>query len=167
MNQPVVHVGDRSLRSESGIALIISLMAMLFMMALGSVLMLSTATETKIANNFRNSSEALYAADAGLEGFLTQPLRSAPADAAERIALVLALTRARADIVVTSGLRPLESDAFRDWVRERTEHALREGAAFVELGLSSDAFVTAPQRLLRIRAGKAVAIGHPASVEAL
>jgi len=66
-NRPVVHGGDRSLRSESGIALIISLMAMLFMMALGSVLMLSTATETKIANNFRNSSEALYAADAGLE----------------------------------------------------------------------------------------------------
>ena len=66
-NQPVVHGGDRSLRSESGIALIIALMAMLFMMALGTVLMLSTTTETKIANNFRNSSEALYAADAGLE----------------------------------------------------------------------------------------------------
>ena len=67
INRPVVHGGDRSLRSESGIALVISLMAMLFMMALGSVLMMSTATETKIANNFRNSSEALYAADAGLE----------------------------------------------------------------------------------------------------
>src|SRR6185436_18468017 len=52
---------------ENGIALIIALMAMLFMMALGSALMLSTTTETKIANNFRNSSEALYAADAGLE----------------------------------------------------------------------------------------------------
>ena len=67
MNRPVVHDGDRSLRSESGIALIISLMAMLFMMALGTALMLSTATETRIANNFRNGSEALYAADAGLE----------------------------------------------------------------------------------------------------
>ena len=67
-NQSVVHGGgDRSLRSENGIALIIALMAMLFMMALGSALMLSTTTETKIANNFRNSSEALYAADAGLE----------------------------------------------------------------------------------------------------
>ena len=42
-------------------------MAMLFMMALGSALMLSTTTETRIASNFRNSSEALYAADAGLE----------------------------------------------------------------------------------------------------
>ena len=67
INTPAVHGGDRSLRSESGIALIISLMAMLFMLALGSALMMSTATETKIANNFRNSSEALYAADAGLE----------------------------------------------------------------------------------------------------
>jgi hypothetical protein len=42
-------------------------MAMLFMMALGSALMLTTVTETKISNNFRHSSEALYAADAGLE----------------------------------------------------------------------------------------------------
>ncbi len=66
-NEPVVHGGDRSLRSESGIALIISLMAMLFMMALGTTLMLSTTTETRIASNFRNSSAALYAADAGLE----------------------------------------------------------------------------------------------------
>lgn len=67
MSPPIVHGGDRSLRSESGIALIISLMAMLFMMALGTALMLSTSTETRIANNFRNSSEALYAAEAGLE----------------------------------------------------------------------------------------------------
>ena len=67
MSRPIVDGGDRSLRSEGGIALIISLMAMLFMMALGAALMLSTSTDTKIANNFRNSSEALYAADAGLE----------------------------------------------------------------------------------------------------
>lgn len=58
---------DRCLESERGVALIIALMAMLFMLALGSALMLTTATETKIANNFRNSSESLYAADAGLE----------------------------------------------------------------------------------------------------
>jgi hypothetical protein len=42
-------------------------MAMLFMMALGTALMLSTMTETRISGHFRNSSEALYAADAGLE----------------------------------------------------------------------------------------------------
>ena len=66
MNQPSSHVKER-LGTERGIALIIALMAMLFMMALGSALMLSTITEKKIANNFRGSSEALYAADAGLE----------------------------------------------------------------------------------------------------
>ncbi len=54
-------------RSERGVALIIALMAILFMMALGGALMLSTTTETRIANNFRNRLEALYAADAGLE----------------------------------------------------------------------------------------------------
>jgi Tfp pilus assembly protein PilX len=66
MNQPSSRV-ERRLNDERGIALIIALMAMLFMMALGSALMLSTVTEKKIANNFRGSSEALYAADAGLE----------------------------------------------------------------------------------------------------
>ena len=66
-NHPVVHGGDRSLRSENGIALIIALMAMLFMMALCGALMLSTSTETRIATSFRNRLEALYAADAGLE----------------------------------------------------------------------------------------------------
>jgi Tfp pilus assembly protein PilX len=42
-------------------------MAMMFMTALGTALMLTTSTETRISNNFRHGSEALYAADAGLE----------------------------------------------------------------------------------------------------
>ena len=58
---------DRSVGSERGIALLIAIMAMLFMTALGTALMLTTATETKISNNFRHSSESLYATDAGLE----------------------------------------------------------------------------------------------------
>jgi len=47
--------------------MIIALMAMTLMIALGTALMLSTVTETKITTNFRNNSESLYAADAGLE----------------------------------------------------------------------------------------------------
>lgn len=54
-------------RSERGIALIIALMAMTLMIALGTALILTTVTETKITTNFRNNSESLYAADAGLE----------------------------------------------------------------------------------------------------
>ena len=57
----------RRVRSERGVALIVSLMAILFMMALGGALTLSTTAETRIATNFRNRLEALYAADAGLE----------------------------------------------------------------------------------------------------
>ena len=53
--------------SERGIAMIIALMAMTMMIALGAALMLTTTTESKIVNNYRNSSESLYAADAGLE----------------------------------------------------------------------------------------------------
>jgi Tfp pilus assembly protein PilX len=61
--RPSHHVAD----SERGIALIIALMAMSLMIALGTALMLSTTTESKIVTNFRNNSESLYAADAGLE----------------------------------------------------------------------------------------------------
>jgi len=46
---------------------IIAIMAMMLMMALGTALILTTTTESKIVMNFRNSSEAAYAADAALE----------------------------------------------------------------------------------------------------
>src|SRR5215212_2951883 len=54
-------------RSEHGIALVIAMMAMLLMSALGIALVLTTSSETMIAGNFSNSSEALYAADAAVE----------------------------------------------------------------------------------------------------
>ena len=52
---------------ERGIAMIIALMAMTLMVALGTALILATMTETKIVTNFKNNSESLYAADAGME----------------------------------------------------------------------------------------------------
>jgi hypothetical protein len=54
-------------RDESGVALIVALMAMMLMMALGMALILTTTTETKISANYREGTEALYAADAALE----------------------------------------------------------------------------------------------------
>ena len=54
-------------RDEQGIALIVSLMAMTLMMALGMALMLTTMTEGKIAGNYRDGTEASYAADAAVE----------------------------------------------------------------------------------------------------
>ena len=61
---PVAH-HDRN--GERGVALILALMTMLFLMATGTALILTTTTESAIARNFRISSEALYAADAVLE----------------------------------------------------------------------------------------------------
>ena len=65
------HQQRRSLSSragdEQGIALIIALMSMTLMMALGLALMLTTTTETRISGNYRQGSEALYAADAAVE----------------------------------------------------------------------------------------------------
>ena len=55
------------IRDEHGIAMLIAMMAMLLMTALGIALILTTSSETMIAGNFRNGSEALYAADAAVE----------------------------------------------------------------------------------------------------
>lgn len=55
------------LADERGVALIISLLAMTLMMALGMALILTTMTEGKIASNYRDGTEALYAADAAVE----------------------------------------------------------------------------------------------------
>lgn len=54
-------------RDEQGVALIVALMAMTLMMALGISLVLTTMTEGKIAANYRDGGEALYAADAAVE----------------------------------------------------------------------------------------------------
>ena len=55
------------LASEQGTALIIALMAMMLLTALGAAVVMVSNTETRIAANYRNSQEALYAADAALE----------------------------------------------------------------------------------------------------
>lgn len=55
------------LRDERGVAMIIAMMAVLLMSALGIALVLTTTTETRIAGNFRDGHEALYAADAAVE----------------------------------------------------------------------------------------------------
>jgi hypothetical protein len=57
----------RLVQDERGVALIIALIATLLLTALGMALILVTNTETKITANFRNSQEALYAADGGTE----------------------------------------------------------------------------------------------------
>jgi hypothetical protein len=52
---------------ERGVALIVALMSMLLMLGLGLALVLTTTTETMITGNYRGGSEAMYAADAGVE----------------------------------------------------------------------------------------------------
>jgi Tfp pilus assembly protein PilX len=58
---------QRDARGESGVALIVALLAMLLLTALGMSLMLTTTTETMITANYRDGLEAMYAADAGIE----------------------------------------------------------------------------------------------------
>jgi Tfp pilus assembly protein PilX len=55
------------LGNEDGTALIIALMSVMLLTALGAAVVMVSNTETMIAANHRNSSEALYAADAAVE----------------------------------------------------------------------------------------------------
>jgi hypothetical protein len=55
------------LSAEDGTALIIALMAMMLLTALGAAVVMVSSTETRIARNYRDSQEALYAADAAVE----------------------------------------------------------------------------------------------------
>jgi len=55
------------LAGERGTALVIALMAVLLLTALGAAVIMVTNTETKISANYKNSQEALYAADAAVE----------------------------------------------------------------------------------------------------
>jgi hypothetical protein len=54
-------------RAETGMALVVALLALLLMTALGGALVLITSSETIIAGNFLGSFEAFYAADAAAE----------------------------------------------------------------------------------------------------
>lgn len=55
------------IRRDDGVALVIAMMAMLLLTALGAALVLTTSSETIIAGHYRDSGEAMYAADAALE----------------------------------------------------------------------------------------------------
>jgi hypothetical protein len=55
------------IRDERGVALVVALLSMLLLSALGIGLMMATTAESMIATNYRDSGEALYAADAGIE----------------------------------------------------------------------------------------------------
>lgn len=65
------------MRSERGIALIVTLLAMLLLSAIGAALVLATGADTLIASNSGASSEAFYAADAAFERAVAE-LRTAP-----------------------------------------------------------------------------------------
>jgi hypothetical protein len=56
-----------TLTDEKGTALIIALMSMMLLTALAAATVMVSRTETLIANNYRMSQEALYAADAAIE----------------------------------------------------------------------------------------------------
>ena len=65
------------IRRDTGIAMVVAVMAMMLMAALGVALILTTSTEVIIAANFRSAAEGLYAADGILERAIGDLLRVA------------------------------------------------------------------------------------------
>src|SRR3954462_3143962 len=53
--------------NEDGTALIVALMSMLLLTALAAAVVMMSSTEVKIAGNYNNGQETLYAADAAVE----------------------------------------------------------------------------------------------------
>jgi len=66
-----------TIQREDGVALLIAMMSLLLLTALGVALVLTSSAETAIADNFRRSQEALYAADAVVERVM-KDLAAAP-----------------------------------------------------------------------------------------
>ena len=62
---------------DDGVALVIVMMAITLLTALGTALTLTTITETAIAANYRDATEALYAAEAAVE-FAMQEIAAVP-----------------------------------------------------------------------------------------
>ena len=63
----ITHRLRTRLSNQDGSALIIALMAMMLLTALGAAVVMVSTTETRISGNYRDSQEALYAADAAVE----------------------------------------------------------------------------------------------------
>jgi hypothetical protein len=79
---PIQQICARRMQDEAGIALILVLMATSLMSALGLALVLTTASEQRIAGHFERGTEAFYAADAALERAMQDLRRLADWDAA-------------------------------------------------------------------------------------
>ena len=65
----------RNWQSETGTALVVSLMAVLLLSALGAALVMTTNTEVMLTKNFESAQQALYGADAGIERGLQELIR--------------------------------------------------------------------------------------------
>ncbi len=98
------------MRNERGLALIVTLLAMLLLSAIGAALVLATSADTLIAANSGAATEALYAADATFERTVAE-LRSVPSFTAVLSGTVVSAFRAGA----VSGPLPLPDGSSVDF----------------------------------------------------
>lgn len=55
------------IKDESGVALVVALLIMVLLTVLGTAAITTTTTDVKISSNFKDSTDAFYAAETGLE----------------------------------------------------------------------------------------------------
>jgi hypothetical protein len=72
--RPVLAASLNPIGNERGMALIVALMSMMLLSALGLGLVMTTMSETMITTHYRDSGEAMYAADAGIERVMQELL---------------------------------------------------------------------------------------------
>lgn len=72
--RPITATPSNPIRDERGMALIVALMSMMLLSALGLGLVMTTMSETIITAHYRDSGEAMYAADAGVERVMQELL---------------------------------------------------------------------------------------------
>ena len=73
-----VHASNRKNNGESGVALLLTLLALILLSAIGAGLMMATNTESAINSNYRSEQEAYFAAKAGLEEGRERLMRNSP-----------------------------------------------------------------------------------------
>jgi ABC-type polysaccharide/polyol phosphate transport system ATPase subunit len=94
----------------------------------------------------------------------TRELGSLPIATAVRLALVVALECAAADVLLVGDLPDPGDAGFRRWANERIAQRRHAGLAVIELRRDPAALLATPDRVAWLHEGTVVASGHPASV---
>jgi len=103
----IVHKREKKLGSERGSAAVLSLILMMLLGSLGSILLLSSTTELKIATNERDGITAQYLAEAGIQWTIVK-LKTNPTFVEETKAEKYVTHRSFSELIPSTGTYTIE-----------------------------------------------------------